>query len=91
MHHQQYPWSLIACTVVANAAMQHDKDNRVVSFKSFELGYINEVKKGHAGMSCGRNCFGVGFEKKGGSGSLMGDISKCLRHCRMCSDLQHEW
>lgn len=41
---------------------------------------------------CGRNRFGVGFEKKGGSGSLMGDISKCFRHCsRRCSDLQHKW
>ena len=41
-----------ACTVVANAAVQHDKNDRVVSFKSFGLVYINE---GHAGMSCGRN------------------------------------
>ena len=34
-----------ARTVVANAFMQHDKDNRVVSINSFGLAYINEDKK----------------------------------------------
>ena len=34
-----------ARTVVANAFMQHDKDNRVISFKLFGLVYINEDKK----------------------------------------------
>lgn len=31
-------------------------------------------------MLCGRNQFGVGFEKKGETRSLTGDLSKCFRH-----------